>query len=342
MAGPVLELDCLRVDYDTVCAVHDLSLQLLPGDVYGLVGPNGAGKTTTLRATAGLLEPTYGRVRIRGFDLHRQPHEAKRLIGFTPDHSPAYNDLTVWEYLDLYASAYELPRERRGPRISECIAMAWLQEKHDALVGGLSRGMKQRLMLARTLLHDPPVMLLDEPASGLDPLGRRELRDLLVRLREAGKAILISSHILSEMSAFCTKMGVMERGRLVKQGTVADLAGLLPKAQKVFVRTAKPGWGETPSSLPVVGGVPRAEARQSLAPPSEDGTRLEDLLRAESHVIGIEPRDGAVVFDWTGSDAEAAELLRRLVNAGVAIIEFRPHAVDMEEIFLRTGVKELS
>ena len=312
VAEPVLELDCLRVDYDVVCAVRDLSLQIWPGDVYGLVGPNGAGKTTTLRVTAGLLEPTYGRVRIRGFDLHRQPHEAKRLIGFTPDHSPAYDDLTVWEYLDLYASAYELPRERRGPRISECIAMAWLQEKHDALVGGLSRGMKQRLMLARTLLHDPPVMLLDEPASGLDPLGRRELRDLLVSLREAGKAILISSHILSEMSAFCNKMGVMERGRLVKQGTVADLAGLLPKARKFLARM------------------------------DGDGARLEDLLRAESHVIGIEPRDGAVVFDWTGSDAEVAELLRRLVNNGVAIIEFRPQDVDMEEIFMRTGVKELS
>jgi ABC-2 type transport system ATP-binding protein len=155
-------------------------------------------------------------------------------------------------------------------------------------------------------------MLLDEPASGLDPLGRRELRDLLVRLREAGKAILISSHILSEMSAFCTKMGVMERGRLVKQGAVSDLAGLLPQARKFFARA------------------------------TADGTRLEDLLRAESHVIGIEPREGAVVFDWTGSDVEVAELLRRLVTAGVPVVEFRPHAVDMEEIFLRTGVKELS
>jgi len=312
VAEPALELDCLRVDYDTVCAVHDLSLTLQPGDVYGLVGPNGAGKTTTLRAAAGLQEPTYGRIRVRGHDLHRAPHEAKRLIGFTPDHSPAYEELTVWEYLDLYASAYELPLDRRGPRIRECIAMAWLQEKHDALVGGLSRGMKQRLMLARTLLHDPPVMLLDEPASGLDPLGRRELRDLLVRLRAAGKAILISSHILSEMSAFCTQMGVMERGRLVKQGAVSDLAGLLPQARKFFVRT------------------------------TADGARLEDLLRAESRVIGIEPRDGAVVFDWTGSEAEAAELLRRLVNAGLPVIEFRPQVVDLEEIFLRTGVRELS
>jgi hypothetical protein len=144
------------------------------------------------------------------------------------------------------------------------------------------------------------------------------------------------------MSAFCTKMGVMERGRLVKQGAVSDLAGLLPQARKFFVRATTEGWGEAPPGLRQRAAIPNNEARQSLAPPSESGARLEDLLRAESHVIGIEPRDGAVVFDWTGSDAEAAVLLRRLVNAGVAVIEFRPHAVDMEEIFLRTGVKELS
>ncbi len=312
MADPVLTLDCLRVDYDAVCAVRDLSLELFPGDVYGLVGPNGAGKTTTLRASAGLIEPTYGRIRVAGHELHREAHEAKRLIGFMPDFSPAYNDLTVWEFLDLYAGAYEVPRPRRAARIDECIAMAWLQEKRDDLVGGLSRGMKQRLMLARTLLHDPPVLLMDEPASGLDPRGRLELRKLLVSLREAGKAILISSHILSEMSAFCNRMGVMERGRLVKSGLVSDLAGLLPAARKFLAR------------------------------PVSDGARLEDLLRAEPLVVGIESCNGSLLFHWTGTDQEAAALLRRLVDANIAIVEFRPYAVDMEEIFLRTGVKELS
>ena len=190
MPPPLLTIEHLRVDFPEVVAVNDLSLTIEAGDVCGLIGPNGAGKTTTMRAVSGLQECTRGSVKIAGHELAQEPEELKRRLGFMPDFCPVYDQLTASEFLDHFARAYDVPD--RTKRIGECLELTWLTEKRDALCEELSRGMKQRLVLAKTLLPDPQVLLLDEPASGLDPLGRIELRKLLLQLREAGGADLLA------------------------------------------------------------------------------------------------------------------------------------------------------
>ena len=213
----------LRVDYDDVCAVHDLSLDVEPGEVCGLIGPNGAGKTTTMRAMIGLIEPTYGEIEVMGVDVREHPEDVYRVVGFMPDFPPVYEDLLVWEFVDLFAASYGIPRHRRPAEVGRYLDLVGLTAKRQAMVGGLSRGMRQRLMLAKTLVAEPKVLLLDEPASGVDPQGRIELKNVLRRLGEEGKTILISSHILTEMNEFCTSVAIMERGSLVVSGRIEEV-----------------------------------------------------------------------------------------------------------------------
>src|SRR5580658_4292122 len=194
MSQALLEVEELRVDYEDLTAVDDVSFQIEPGMVYGLIGPNGAGKTSIIRVLATLLEPTYGRVRVGGVDLVDQPQRALPRIGYMP------------EFLDMFASAYGLPQQDRRRRIEDLVGKVQLTEKLHVEAGGLSRGMKQRLFLAKTLLHDPDLLLLDEPASGLDPRARLDLRDVIVELGKQGKAVLVSSHILAEMADFCNSV----------------------------------------------------------------------------------------------------------------------------------------
>src|SRR5262245_14247121 len=208
----------LRVDYDNVCAVRDLTLEVGPGEVCGLIGPNGAGKTTTMRAMLGLLEPTYGEIEVMGVDVREHPKDVCRMVGFMPDFPPVYEDLQVWEFLDLFAASYGLDRAHRPRAVAESLDMVGLTEKRTAMVVELSRGMRQRLMLAKTLIPDPQVLLLDEPASGVDPQGRIDLKNILRRVAAERKTVLISSHILAEMNEFCTAVAIMERGRVVVSG----------------------------------------------------------------------------------------------------------------------------
>ena len=207
------------------CAVSDLSLDVGQGEVCGLIGPNGAGKTTTMRAMLGLIEPTYGEIELAGVDMREHPRDACRAVGFMPDFPPMYDDLMCWEFLDLFAASYGIPRAMRRVVIDRSITLVGLAEKRHAMVVELSRGMRQRLMLAKTLIPDPQVLMLDEPASGLDPPGRIDLKNVLKGLAAAGKTVLISSHILSEMSEFCTSVAIMERGRMVINGTIAEVQG---------------------------------------------------------------------------------------------------------------------
>src|SRR5262249_15021858 len=213
----------LRVDYDNVCAVHDLSLEVGPGEVCGLIGPNGAGKTTTMRAMLGLLEPTYGEIEVLGVDVREHPKDVSRLVGFMPDFPPVYEDLQVWEFLDLFAASYGLDRPRRRVAVDEHLEMVGLSEKRTAMVIELSRGMRQRLMLAKTLIPAPRVLLLDEPASGVDPQGRIDLKRILRRLAEEQNTVLISSHILAEMNEFCTSVAIMERGQIKISGRIEEV-----------------------------------------------------------------------------------------------------------------------
>ena len=307
MPNPALVIEHLRVDFPEIIAVNDLSLTIEAGDVCGLIGPNGAGKTTTMRAISGLQESTRGSVKVAGLELASRPDEMKRQLGFMPDFCPTYDQLTAREFLDHYARAYDVAN--RDQRIEECLQLTWLTEKRNALCDELSRGMKQRLVLAKTLLPDPKVLLLDEPASGLDPLGRLELRKLLLQLRDAGKAVLISSHILSELSGFCNKAAIMERGKLVMFGAIPELG------DKLSTRKMSVKW--------------RADADKSL-----------EILRSVNVKNLVATANGAT-FDFDGGADALDDLLKKLVTSGIRIFEWRSVGDDLEQIFLQSGAKEL-
>src|SRR6201987_3983069 len=219
----MIELIHLRKEYDDLIAVQDLTLCIPQGEIFGLIGPNGAGKTTTIRMACGLLAPTLGQALVNGIDLAHEPEKAQQSIGYLSDFFAVYEDLKVWEYLDYFAHAYKVEESAIPARLAEVIAQVSLEVKRDAMIRGLSRGMKQRLGIARAIIHGPKVLLLDEPASGLDPKARLELRNLLRSLRDQGSTILISSHILTELEGFCTSIGIMEKGRLVRSGSIEEV-----------------------------------------------------------------------------------------------------------------------
>ena len=307
MPEPLLAIEHLRVDFPEVVAVNDLSLVIEPGDVCGLIGPNGAGKTTTMRAVSGLQEFTRGSVRVAGHEIAREPDELKRRLGFMPDFCPTYDQLTASEFLEHYARAFDVPDRAR--RIDECLELTWLTDKRNSLCEELSRGMKQRLVLAKTLLPNPQVLLLDEPASGLDPLGRIELRKILLQLRDAGKAVLISSHILTELSGFCNKAAIMERGKLVKFGTIADLG------QQMTQRKMSVKW--------------RTGSDQALEILKNSGAKI------------LETSASGATFDFDGGTDALDELLKTLITQGIRVAEWRGVGDDLEQIFLQSGAKEL-
>ena len=201
--------------YDKTLAVAGLDLDIAAGEIFGLVGPNGAGKTTTLRILATLLVPDRGDAEVAGASVRRNPNDVRRVLGFMPDSFGVYDDMKVWEYLDFFARCYGIPAERRRRTIGDLLELVDLGAKRDVYVQGLSRGMQQRLCLAHTLVHDPQVLLLDEPASGLDPRARVELRELLRELRSLGKTILVSSHILPELEELCTSVAIIDRGQVL-------------------------------------------------------------------------------------------------------------------------------
>jgi ABC-2 type transport system ATP-binding protein len=307
MPEPLLTIDRLRVDFPEVIAVNDLSLTIESGDVCGLIGPNGAGKTTTMRTICGLQECTRGSVKVDGYELASKPVELKRRLGFMPDFCPTYDQLTASEFLEHFAHAYDVPH--RTKRIEECLELTWLTDKRNALCEELSRGMKQRLVLAKTLLPDPKVLLLDEPASGLDPLGRIELRKIVLQLRDLRKAVLISSHILSELSSFCNKAAIMERGKLVMFGTIADLG------QKMSRRKMSVKW--------------RQASDQAL-----------EILK-NANVKNLAASELSATFDFDGNADALDELLKNLVVQGVRVSEWCGVGDDLEQIFLQSGAKEL-
>jgi len=222
-AAPVLSTAGLTKTYGKLVALDALTLTLERGDIFGFIGPNGAGKSTTMKIIAGLLQPTAGSAQVLGKNVVDHGDFVRQNVGYMPDFIGVYEDLKVSEYLEFFASAYHIPRRQRKSVVQSVLELTDLKCQPDAMVGPLSRGMTQRLSLARVLVHDPPILLLDEPASGLDPRARIEIRELLKELRRLGKTILISSHILSELGEFCNKLGIIERGKLLVAGTVEEL-----------------------------------------------------------------------------------------------------------------------
>ena len=232
----MIEVSHFTKRYGDFVAVDDLSFSIGKGEIFGFIGPNGAGKSTTIRFLATLLRPTAGEGRVAGFSVTSEPMSVRRVIGFMPDDFGVYDGMKVWEFLDFFAVAYEIPRSYRKKIIGEVLELLDLSHKKDDYVNGLSKGMKQRLCLAKTLVHDPPVLILDEPASGLDPRARLEMKALLNELKQMGKTILISSHILSELADFCTSIGIIERGKMLAAGSIQEIQQQIRSHRVIKVR----------------------------------------------------------------------------------------------------------
>jgi len=306
----MIELTNLRKEFDDLVAVENLTLSISNGEIYGLIGPNGAGKTTTIRMMCGLLEPTQGKVRVAGIDVVGEPERARQYIGYLSDFFSVYEDLKVWEYLDYFAHAYKMPESEIPARVSGVIAQAGLEVKRDGMIRGLSRGMKQRLGIARAMIHRPKVLVLDEPASGLDPKARIELRNLLRSARDEGATILISSHILTELEGFCTSIGVMEKGRLVRSGRLEEVM-LAP------TRTVRLQWL------------------------GEGRAQVEASLRELATVSELKLRENDGEFFFSGSDDELAKALTDLITSGVRILSFREVKQTVEEMYMKLSSHEV-
>ena len=303
----MIETRHLTRRFKKTVAVDELNLAIGEGELFGFIGPNGAGKTTTIQMLATLLRPTSGEAFIAGLPLAGRAQEVRRLIGYMPDAPTAYEDLTVREYLEFFAAAYGIHGAERKKVVDEVIALADLGEKVDSLVESLSRGTQQRLGLARVLIHDPQVLLLDEPASGLDPRARIEIREILKELRKLGKTILISSHILSDLAEICTTVGIIERGKLVTSGDVADI-----------IRAARA------HHVVTVGLEDRLdEARELLA-----GCGFVDEVGGDGdddHRLTVRLRDG---------EHGPADVARLLVGAGLRLSHLEEATGGLEEAFM--------
>ena len=311
-----IETRGLTKQFDRHIAVNDIDLQVAAGEVCGLIGPNGAGKTTLLRMLAAAEEPTIGEIYINGDRLLRDRSHPilKQRIGFLPDDFPLYDDLTVWDYLDYFARLYNLQQPRRRERINSVLELVQLTNKRNSLISTLSRGMKQRLSLGRTIIHEPLLLLLDEPVSGLDPIARMQFRQIIKVLQEAGMTVVISSHVLSDLAELCTWVSIMELGYLVESAPLQELYKRLSR-QQIF--------------MSVLGN--KLEALTS---------ELKNFPWVENWAIIAETQQ--VCVDFSGSPEDAANLLRELVAANIPLTEFHCTQEDLETIFLKMGHQQAS
>ena len=298
----VVEIDSLYVNYGKVEAVRGISFEIPQGEVFGFIGPNGAGKSSTIKVLSTLLRDFRGTARVTGIDVRADPQSVRERIGYMPDFFGVYDDLTVKEYLYFFAAAYRLPMVKRTSTVHDVLELTDLTAKIEAPVDGLSRGMKQRLALARVLLNDPRLLLLDEPASGLDPRARIEIRELLKALASMGKTILISSHILHELGQLCSHIGIIEAGRMVAQGTLADIYRQLQLTRVIHLQLSRADGGVAKqiASLPGVRQVEEQTDRISVRL-DEDTSSIEDF-HDQVHELGARIR----MFQPEAMDMETA------------------------------------
>lgn len=299
-----IDIQDLRVDYGNFTAVDNLSMTIARGEIFGLVGPNGAGKTSTLNSLATLLVPTSGRVLMAGFDLEEEPNAIRARLGYMPDLAPVIGNLRIWEFLDLFAAAHGLEGRQRRARVETCLEKVKMQEHRNVLCETLSRGMSQRVVLAKTLLHEPEILLLDEPASGMDPLARIDLKDALQTISAEGATIVISSHILSELAEMATSVGILHKGRLREHGSVDEV---LTSIEKATTRIQVDLLGD-PESCRAWLSARNIESSIS----SNQARRLE--------------------IDLAGNKRQQAEFLRSLIEAGFAVHGFHVRRSSLEDL----------
>ena len=291
--------------YGQRTALDAVSFEVPKGEIFGFVGPNGAGKTTTLRILAALLEPTAGRALVDGADVSQQPERVHERLGYMPDFFGVYDQLTASEYLDFYAACYRLPKLRRKKIADDLLDLVGLTDRRDQAVDTLSRGLKQRLCLARALVHDPAVLLLDEPASGLDPRARVEMREILKELQRMGKTIVISSHILPELTDLCTMIGIIDQGRMRATGPVQDVIRQLTSGRRLRIT--------------VLGQKEEAAA----------------LLKPLTMIHAVTMVNGAIEAEYEGDEGTAAAILQTLTAAGIKVSAFSQLDAGLEDAFMR-------
>ena len=300
----MIEIKNFSKSYGDFVAVEDLSLSIGKGEMFGFIGPNGAGKSTTIRFLATLLRASHGEATVNGCNVADDPIGVRRSIGYMPDMFGVYDGMKVWEFLDFFAVAYEIPRNQRKGIIGDVLELLDLTHKRDDYVNGLSRGMKQRLCLAKTLVHDPPVLILDEPASGLDPRARLEVKALLKELRKMGKTILISSHILTELADVCTSIGIIERGRLLLSGPIDKVYRRIQQNRHLEIRfTGDPAAGLS-------------------------------LIRSDPLVRSVQEDARSASIEYDGKDGDVQRLMRALVAAKVGLVSFADKEPTLEDVFM--------
>jgi len=300
----MIELRNFGKDYGAFTAVENLSLKIEEGEMFGFIGPNGAGKSTSIRFLATLLRATRGDGEINGYSVSEDPMNVRRSVGYMPDSFGVYDGMKVWEFLDFFAVAYRIGRNQRKQVIRDVLELLDLTYKRDDFVNGLSRGMKQRLCLAKTLVHDPPVLILDEPASGLDPRARVEVKALLKELRRMGKTILISSHILTELADCCTSIGIIERGHLLMHGPIDEVYRRIRGNQVIHAHI---------------------------------GTNLDiglSLIRSDPDVRDVQVDGNRIMIEFADANYNSAELLKKLVAKDVEVFSYAEKEPSLEDVFM--------
>ncbi|MFM7518596.1 MAG: ATP-binding cassette domain-containing protein [Pirellula sp.] len=300
----MIELTNFGKDYGEFTAVGSVNMKIEAGELFGFIGPNGAGKSTSIRFLATLLKSTRGDGTVNGFSVNKQPMDVRRSIGYMPDDFGVYDGMKVWEFLDFFAVAYKIGRTQRKKVIGDVLELLDLTHKRDDFVNGLSRGMKQRLCLAKTLVHDPPVLILDEPTSGLDPRARIEVKALLKELRKMGKTIMISSHILSELADCCTSIGIIERGQLLMHGPIDSVYRQMRRNRIVEIRFV------------------------------ENQDAGVSIVRSDPTMRGIEIDGDRVTAEFETDDQGLANLMKRLIDGGVKMRSFSDKDPTLEDVFM--------
>ncbi|MEO2046749.1 MAG: ABC transporter ATP-binding protein [Pirellulales bacterium] len=300
----MIEINNFTKCYGSFVAVADLNLKISAGEMFGFIGPNGAGKSTTIRFLATLLKATEGDATINGHSVTRDPLGVRQSVGYMPDNFGVYDGMKVWEFLDFFSVAYQVPKVRRKQVLTDVLELLDLTQKRDDFVNGLSRGMKQRLCLAKTLVHDPPVLILDEPASGLDPRARLEVQALLKELCNMGKTILISSHILTELADCCTSIGILERGQLLLHGPIGQVYRKIQRNRHLLVRF-------------------RNSPERGIS-----------LIRSDPKVLSVQVESKRCTVELDGEDEDVERLLRMLVTAEVGLLSFADQEPTLEDVFM--------
>jgi len=306
----MIRVDGLVKNYGKFRAVNKLSFEVGKGEIFGFVGSNGAGKSTTMKIASGLLKPTGGTIYINDIDVTKDPGKAKRSIGYMPDFFGVYDDLKTGEYMNFYCGIHKIPKESRPGIIDNLLELVNLSDKKDFYVDDLSRGMKQRLCLARALIHDPEILILDEPASGLDPRARVEFRDIIRTLKNMDKTVIISSHILLELAEICTTIGIIEKGVLVTKGSVAEIQKQLTHLSKLKIKA------------------------------TGDMKDIILTLRQIPNVSEVIEGHGYVDCSFSGDDGDKAVLLKELISKGIDVYHFEETAGNLESIFMHLTEEE--